>query len=35
MREHAGKFVGVLGFLQQTVEQIDFAARQREGVGHR
>ena len=35
MREHAGKFVGVLGFLQQTVEQIDFAVRQREGVGHR
>ena len=32
MREHAGDLVGLLRFLQQPVEQIDLAARQREGV---
>jgi len=33
MRDHAGKFIGALGFLQQSVEEIDFPTRQSEGVG--
>ena len=35
MGQHAGDFVGVVGLRQQSVEQIDLAARQREGIGNR
>ena len=35
VRQHAGDFVGIVGFRQQSVEQIDLAARQREGIGNR
>jgi hypothetical protein len=35
MGDDAGKFVSALGLLQQTVQQINFAAGQSEGIGHR
>ena len=35
MGQHARDLVGVLGLRQQAVEQIDLAARQREGIGDR
>ena len=35
MGQHARDFVGVVGLRQQSVEQIDLAARQREGIWNR
>ncbi len=35
MDEHAGKFVSAFRFLQQTIQQINLPAGQREGIGHR
>ena len=35
MGDDAGNFVRVIGFLQQPVEKVDLAARQRKGIPHR